>query len=157
MSERITTWKRSRNQVVILEYANGVRATFHTNCNAGLHERRFYLVGAAGAVRADASTGLIEREVLSFTPKIEKELVDITDGHDGGHAGGDGVMARHLATSILHGEQPVAGMKEALEAAVTCFGIDQALDEGRVVDLLPLWHAAGIEINAGRPEVALAH
>ncbi|HEY9247960.1 MAG TPA: Gfo/Idh/MocA family oxidoreductase [Rariglobus sp.] len=145
------------NQVVILEYANGVRATFHTNCNAGLHERRFYLVGAAGAVRADASTGLIEREVLSFTPKIEKELVDITDGHDGGHAGGDGVMARHLATSILHGEQPVAGMKEALEAAVTCFGIDQALDEGRVVDLLPLWHAAGIEINAGRPEVALAH
>jgi len=133
------------NQVVILEYANGVRATFHTNCSAGLHERRFYLVGQKGAVRGDASTGLVELERLSFNPSVEKTEIDISGCDDNGHAGGDARMARHLVRTILEGVPPIAGMKEALASAITCFGIDQALDEKRIVDLRPLWRQAGID------------
>ncbi len=135
------------NQVAILEYANGVRATFHTNCNGGLHERRVYLLGAEGALRADASTGWIENERMGFPSTYDKTHVDITDGSDGGHAGGDAVMGRRLAGSILRGEEPAASMHEALLSAVTCLGIDLAMDEGRVVDMRPLWRRAGISVE----------
>ena len=51
------------NQVAILEYANGVRGTFHTNCNTGTPERRFYLCGTEGTLRADVvahTIGVVE-------------------------------------------------------------------------------------------------
>ncbi len=41
------------NQVSILEFKNGVRATFHTNTNAAKPERRFYIIGALGTITAD--------------------------------------------------------------------------------------------------------
>lgn len=128
------------NQVVILEYANGARATFHTNCDAAIPERRLYLLGAHGAVRANAVTGSLEIQQIGFNTQLENVDLKIRDGH----AGGDEVMARHLAATIVEGKAPIAGMEEALRSAVICFGIDQALDEKRVVDLRPLWHCAGI-------------
>lgn len=41
------------NQVVILGYATGVRAFFHTNINTAINERRMYLCGTEGTVRGD--------------------------------------------------------------------------------------------------------
>lgn len=135
------------NQVAILEYANGVRATFHTNCSAGLHERRVYLVGTEGGLRADSATGLIEVQPIELDSKIEKTPVIIKEGNEQGHAGGDAIMARYLAESILDGKQPIAGMREAMLSAITCLGIDQAMREGKVVDLRPLWKKACIEFD----------
>ncbi len=135
------------NQVAILEYANGVRATFHTNCSAGLHERRFYLVGTEGGLRADAATSLIETQPIELDSKIEETRIVFEEGGEKGHAGGDAVMARYLAESILDGKPPIAGMREAMLSAITCFGIDQAMKEKRVVDLRPIWRTVGIEID----------
>jgi len=132
------------NQVVILEYANGVRATFHTNANAGILERRFYLLGAEGAIRADAVTGKIECQRIGFDTTTEV----ISAGHAGGHAGGDEVLRASLYQSMQTGTAPLVGVDEALRSAVVCFGIDQALDEGRVVDLRPLWEKAQIDFTA---------
>lgn len=39
--------------MVIIEYENGVRSTFHTNCNSALHERRMYINGSLGTLRAN--------------------------------------------------------------------------------------------------------
>lgn len=130
------------NQVAILEYANGTRATFHTNCNAAIMERRLYLLGSEGAVRANAVTAEIDTKKIGFDTKLEK----IELGTHDGHAGGDEFMAKHLANTILEGAAPIAGMAEALRSAITCFGIDMAHDEGRVVDLRPLWKAAGVDV-----------
>jgi len=128
------------NQVVILEYANGVRATFHTNCNAGVSERRFYLLGSEGAIRADATTGIVELHPIGFGAQPE-----ITDTQaSGGHAGGDEILRASLFDSILRGTPPQVGIAEALQSAITGFGIDQALDTGQVVDLRPLWQQAGL-------------
>lgn len=144
------------NQVVILEYANGVRATFHTNCNAALHERRFYIMGAEGAVRADASTGLIEFQRIGFDAEVQKTLVNIKEDHQGGHAGGDAVMTQHLAESILHGKAPLAGMREALQSAITCFAIERAMEEDCIVDLRPLWNEADIQYGVHQNQHVLA-
>lgn len=129
------------HQVVILEYANGVRATFHTNVVAGLPERRFYLCGTEGGIRADAVTGNITLQRI--TPKPSPE--DHHSGVAGGHAGGDEAMVQNLTQVMLNGAAPLAGIEEALSSAIVAFAIDQAEQTGEVVDLRPMWERAGLD------------
>ena len=118
------------HQVAILEYRNGVKATFHTNCHAGLPERRFYICGTDGSLRCDVLTAEIEIQKVGFGQNIVREDI----GQGDGHAGADTPMQKALASSILTGSAPSAGLAEGLESALTAFAIDQALDKGCVVD-----------------------
>ena len=131
------------NQVAILEFASGIRATFHTNCNAGIPERRFYILGTEGALRADLYTGEIELRRIGWKPK--PEFWKPTSGD--GHGGGDEVMAVGLAKTLLGKAAPKAGMPEGVRSLAVALAIDKAMDTGRVVDLRPTWKqlsAAGI-------------
>ncbi len=128
------------NQVAIVEYANGVRATFHTNCNSGIPERRMVILGSEGAIRADLYAGTIQTKRIGFTIKIEDQSVSLSDGH----GGGDDILARELADSMLNGAPPSVGLHEGLTSALTCFAIDDAMVHGQVVDLAPYWRVAGV-------------
>jgi len=128
------------NQVAIIQYANGIRATFHTNCNAGLPERRMYFCGTEGSLRADAMTGTIEVQRIGHEPRIER----IETGAAGGHAGGDEGMAKALAGTLLEGHAPLASISEAVQACAVAFAIDQAMSEARVVCLDSCWKTIGI-------------
>jgi predicted dehydrogenase len=119
------------NQVAILEYANGVRATFHTNCHAAIVERRFYICGSEGALRANAITGLIEFKRIGHETKTET----FDFGISGGHAGGDEVMAASLAETLLNGKPPLASVTEGIESCAAAFAIDEAMRSGTVVTL----------------------
>jgi predicted dehydrogenase len=131
------------NQVAIMQYANGVRATFHTNCNAGIQERRFYICGTEGAIRADAITGQIELQRISQQPAVEQ----FNFGHAGGHAGGDETMASALADTLLKGAAPLASVEDGLRSCVAAFALDAALKENKIIDLSPWWKEAGIELT----------
>lgn len=131
------------NQVAILQYANGVRGTFHTNCNAAIPERRFYLCGSEGAIRANAVTGVVEWQRIGHGTKME--TIDM--GNAGGHSGGDETMATELAKTLLEGNAPQASVDDGLRSCLVAFGIDQAMEERRVVDLLPIWKQAGIALS----------
>jgi len=74
------------NQVAIIEFENNVRATFHTNCNAGIPERRMYILGTEGTIRADVLTGKIEIKKIGFDTVIE----NVSTNASGGHGDGDG-------------------------------------------------------------------
>lgn len=126
------------HQVAILEYANGVRATFHTNCNAGIPERRILLLGSKGALRADLVAGTVEVGKIGWDGKPEIVFSNATDGH----GGGDDIMARELCRTMLEGLPPYASVREGLVSAVTAFAMDQSLNENRIVDLLPMWKSA---------------
>jgi len=128
------------NQVAIIEYENNVRATFHTNCNAGIPERRMYILGTEGAIRADVLTGKIETKRIGFDTQIE----DASSDSSGGHGGGDEILVAELAESMLTGKTPAVSLKEGLEASVTSFAIDDALDTGKVVDVEPYWKKVGM-------------
>lgn len=123
------------NQVVIMEFANQVRASFHTNCNAALVERRFYIVGSLGTLKADARTGIIEYK--SIRPGAVSTVIDFEG--KGGHAGGDSYMAEQLAKTLTEGTPPAAGMAEAIRSLVTATAIDRAQDQGQVYDLREDW------------------
>lgn len=123
------------NQVAILQYANGVRATFHTNCMAGIPERRLYLCGTEGSIRADVITGVIELQRIGFNTKIER----FDTGARGGHGNGDPLLGKSLADSMINGTPSRSPLNIALDATITVFGIDEAQREKRVFDLEPLW------------------
>ena len=132
------------HQVAILQYADGMRATFHTNCNAGLPERRLYFCGTEGGLRADAVTGVIEWQRIAHRPATER----IDTGAGGGHAGGDEAMAAGLAATLLHGEPPLATVEDGLRSGAVAFAMDQAMRENRVVELDAWWRAAGLSADS---------
>lgn len=133
------------NQVAIIEYANNARATFHTNCNAAIPERRMYILGTEGAILANVLTGTIHYKKVGF----EEEMEDMSTSAQGGHGDGDEYLARELVEAMIHGATPAAGMIEGLESSVTCFAIDEAMNTGSVVDLGPYWSKVDI-MSSGR-------
>lgn len=130
------------HQVAIIEFANGVRASFHTNCSAAISERRLLLLGTRGAIRADLNTGTVEFQRLGWD---EPRIVHRVTSTLADHAGADAQLVVALADWILRSVPPRTGIEHALDSAVTCFGIDQALDERRMIDMQPLWKQAGID------------
>lgn len=123
------------NQVVLIEFESGVRASFHMNSNAGIPERRMYLCGTEGTIRADVITGRIELQRIGFNSAIEDHSTTVA----GMHGGGDDVLATELVAAMQTGAEMSAGIDEGLAAATTCFAIDDALRSGSVVELAPYW------------------
>jgi predicted dehydrogenase len=139
------------NQVVIIEYANGARATFHRSCCAGIPERRMYILGTKGAIRADVLDGKIELKGIENDAKIQ----NVSTSSMGGHGGGDDILERELADTMLHHTPPSVGLMEGLESAVTCFAIDEAMDTGKVVDVTPYWEKIKLAESPDRGNVRL--
>ena len=136
------------NQVAILQFANGVRATFHTNCSTAIPERRMYICGTEGTLRADVISGQLEVKRIGFDTTLE----DARSGVSGGHGGGDSILGASLAESIVHGAAPLTSLEDGLRAAFTAFAMDEAQRTGAVVDLTPYWRQAGIRTAAPSPE-----
>jgi predicted dehydrogenase len=128
------------NQVAILQYANGVRASFHTNLNCAITERRMYLNGTEGSIRGNVLEGRIEYKRIDGSKAI---LCEKTAG--GGHGGADGTMTGALRDSMLNGTKPLVGLEDGIKSSVACFGVDEALDTGTVCDLSEMWKRVGIE------------
>jgi hypothetical protein len=61
------------------------------------------------------------------------------------HGGGDEIMAEHLAGCLIDGREPLASVTEGICSAFTAFAIDRAADTNSVVELAPMWNAAGID------------
>jgi len=123
------------NQVAILEYENGVRATFHTNLNCGIPERRMYICGTEGAIRSDVMSGLIQLNKIGSSEGLQ----DVSTSSFGGHGGGDDVLGGEVADCMLKGTLPAAGLNDGITAAVTCLEIDRARAACQVIDLQKTW------------------
>lgn len=128
------------NQVGIIEFDSGVRMTFHTNCMSGIPERRFYLVGTEGAIRGDALRGELECCRVGFDTECER----VDDFGGDGHAGGDAVLARDLAATMVDGVVPHASLHEGVVSAVTCFAMNDAMRTNAVVECAPYWEQVGL-------------
>jgi predicted dehydrogenase len=123
------------NQVVIIEYENGVRATLHMNSNTAIPERRMYICGTHGTLRADLISGTIEVKRIGFGLETRSHSMKGA----GMHGGGDEILAQELIATMLKNEPTSTTLQDGLTAAVTCFAIDDAADSGTVVDLQPYW------------------
>jgi predicted dehydrogenase len=125
------------NQVAILEYDSGVRATFHTNCNMAIPERRIYIAGTEGSLRADVIAGTVHYRRIGF----DTPIVDASTDARGGHGSGDPVLCAHVAAMMTEDADALTSVEDGVASAVACFGIDRAMESGTVYDLSPMWDA----------------
>ncbi|MEW5816251.1 MAG: gfo/Idh/MocA family oxidoreductase, partial [Spirochaetota bacterium] len=113
----------------------GAHAAFHTNCNAGIPERRIYILGSEGSLRSDLISGEIEVKRIGFNEKV----MDESTGVKGGHGESDSVLTDHLVKMMVEQEEPLTSIDDGICSAVTCFGIDEALRTGTVVEMKSFW------------------
>ena len=123
------------HQVAILDFASGIKGTFHTQCNAGIPERRFYFCGTEGSMRLDAYSGELEVGRIGWekTISLHKTIAG------SGHAGGDELMAKELAEVLAESRTPAAGFTEGIRSLVVANAVDEAMDKGAVIDMRPQW------------------
>lgn len=124
------------HQVAILEFSSDVRATFHTQCQAGIPERRFYFCGTEGSLRLDAYTGRLELKRIGW----DEPVITHQPRQGSSHAGGDEQMALELAEVMRGHRKPVTGLLDGVRSLVVVNAIDEAMDMGVVVNLQSRWH-----------------
>ncbi len=127
------------HQTAIVEYANGVALSFHSNSQVSLQERRWYVAGTEGTLIADlVRNKLMLRRVLD---RGKPERIDFNTRTSDGHNGADQEMARDLLATLEEGAAFPVTPEDSMEAGLTVMAIDQAMDEKRVIDCAPMWAA----------------
>ena len=125
------------HQTALVEYANGIQLSFHSNSHVSLSERRWYIAGTEGTLLADlVRNKLMARAALSKKKPERLEWGGLTaDAHNGA----DQAMVVDLRAA-LSGERefPVTPF-DSLEAGLTVMAIDKAMSEKRLVDCAPMW------------------
>jgi len=122
------------NQVAIIEYRNGVRATFMATLSNVIPERRMYFSGSEGTLIADFYSRIIRVRRLG-----EDAIREIHPGGEGGHGGGDEVIGRELAETMRESRPITSGGNEGLESAVVALSIEKAVRNQSIIDLEPIW------------------
>lgn len=122
------------NQVAILQYRNGVRATFQATLSNAIPERRIYFSGTEGTLIVELYGGTITWK------RIDEEASHTyrPSGCDG-HGGGDPEIMAGLRDTMLHGTPPACSGNEGLDSAVAAVAIDTAAREERIFNLEPVW------------------
>jgi predicted dehydrogenase len=124
------------NQVAIIEYRNGVRATLHISLNTSLPKRGFYICGTRGTIESEWYSGKI------LVKKIGHDL-PIEDWSSlpasGGHGGADAVIMDSLYETMKSGKEPLCGGQEGLLSTVTAIAIQKAMDDKKIINLNSIW------------------
>ena len=118
------------NQVAIAEAANGARLTFHTNCHAAFHQRRWLIAGLNGTIEADLATGIIKVQHNSG----EERTID-TNIPGQSHYGADAQMSKDLKAALIDGQPFPVNAQDALAAGLSAMAMDEARKAGSVVDI----------------------
>jgi predicted dehydrogenase len=125
------------HQIAIVEYANGVRLSFHANSHNALRERRWMIVGTKGTIIAELYRNkLMWRTAPMPSPVQRVEFETITPD---GHNGADEAMAADLLATLHQGRPFPVAPQAALEAGLTVMAIDRAADSSAVVELEDWW------------------
>lgn len=124
------------HQTALVQYANGVQLSFHSNSMTSLRERRWYVAGTEGTLIADLvrNTLMWRRTMETGAPYRKQFSVSESD-----HNGADVAMARDLMAALSNeAEFPVSPF-QAIEAGLTVMAIDKAQALNQVVDCTATW------------------
>lgn len=124
------------NQVVIIEYENNLRAVFHTNCNSHIPERRLYICGTHGTIRANLLKGKIEfcrydmqkSKIIKFDKKTKES-----------HGGGDSHLADKINLAMISEYNRPKDLDDAIKSSAMCIFADKARRKNKVLYLKKFW------------------
>ncbi len=114
------------NQVAILEYASGARATLHLNLASAMPERRLFIIGTLGCL--ELAGGVIRCRMLGEKAERRYDLPAQFEY-------ADREIMEDLRRTMTDKESAGTSGREGLETAFAALKLDQAQREGRVVDI----------------------
>ena len=124
------------HQTALIEYANGVQLSFHSNSASALRERRWYVAGTEGTLMADlVRNTLIWRRNLDVGKPYRRQFEVSEENHNGA----DVAMARDLIAALKDDVEFPVSPFQAIEAGLTVMAIDKALALRQVVDCTAMW------------------
>jgi predicted dehydrogenase len=122
------------NLMGIMQYRNGAKVSFHTNCNASFGQRRLLICGVKGSLEADLVSGKIRYQVIG-QDKVTGEMKAA-----GAHGGGDYNIIEDLVRSMCAGAKPHASGEEGFRSALVCLALDKSRrEDGAWVNLEEDW------------------
>lgn len=126
-------------QTAILEYETGASLAFHTNLNVPDEHRRFCVIGAKGMAEGDFTRGYLwVTDARSADRVFDADYTTLGSGR--GHYGADDLMVADIVAHLKDPSIPLpVSVLDALEAGVAALALDQARDEGRIIDLSDVW------------------
>lgn len=128
------------NQVIIMEYRNGARVSFHTNCCNAFQQRRIMICGLEGTLEAELYSGKIRVQRIGRNEKEQLFQIDERSMH----GGGDSLLIDDLVHNMTTGSCPTVSIMEGFISSITALIIDKAMQVGKVVDLEPYWEQIGV-------------
>jgi predicted dehydrogenase len=127
------------HQTALVEYANGVQLSFHSNSHVSLTERRWYIAGTEGTLIADlVRNKLLFRGSLDRGKPERREWGNLTPD---AHNGADQAMAMDLLAALEGRAAFPVNPQDSMEAGLTVMAIDRAMAEHAVIDCAPTWAA----------------
>jgi len=140
------------NIVTVLQYRNGIRVTFQTNCCSAIPQRQLKIFGLEGTLDGDSMTGQFVAKRMSRGSEAVK-----VQSKGGQHAGGDPIIIATLWNAMVSTAKQNAGendvtadfriksyLDECFISSITCLAIDEARETGKVVDLEKYWERLGV-------------
>jgi len=125
------------HQTAIVEYASGMRLSFHSNSHVSLGERRWYIAGTEGTLIADlVRNKLMVRRAMD---KAKPERIDYANRTDDNHNGADQAMAMDLLASLEGRATFPVTAHDSMEAGLTVMAIDRAMRERALIDCTSMW------------------
>lgn len=120
------------NQVVILQYANGVRATFSLQLFAPKGDRSIMICGSEGYVSANLSD-----KIISVHSSIDQGVTehDLGEVDESGHSGGDEQFIGEFIEAIRDGHELPVDLMAGLATTVIGNAIEEARKTGKMVKI----------------------
>lgn len=121
------------NQVIILEYANGIKATFSLNLFAGTPRRTIQITAANAYLSGDTSTN--EIQIIRSDGGENKNISCTAKNNGSGHGGSDKLFFDNFIDSIRNGVKPCSDFYSGLVTTVIGTAIEKARLGKRVVEI----------------------
>lgn len=125
------------HQVVSMEFAGGLTATFTMTAFTTMRGRNTRLFGSHGEITTDSRVITIDDFVTGERRVIDTD-VDADTGAAGGHGGGDGGLITAFAAALRTGDTShvLSGTQDSLQSHLMVFAAERARRQG-TVELVP--------------------
>lgn len=120
------------NQVSILEYSNGVKASFALKLFAPKAKRSINICGTEGYLEADTETGIIQ---ISYSVNHPEEEIKCVSSNDSGHGGSDLLFFKEFLACIKENKTTKSNFHAGLVSTIVGNAIEKSRLTGKTVSI----------------------
>lgn len=118
------------NQVLIIKYANGVKATYTLCQFTPEYKREYTFIGEKGKLTADDKSNTI---TVTYRGSKEVDSYKVLPGE--GHGGGDEGLIEDFIECYNSGKRPVASVEDGAISALLALAAQESIEKNEVINV----------------------